>query len=1071
MREGFTPSVERPRNYNLQNRTEKEIDPAEELFDDINTDVRRRKKAGENITFKTHERYDEWKALRDANVAESLRADSTKRESEFRNAQEQEAQDDRVAYNARIDAQNSELAAQRAQAQEAANLEAKRLEASVAEEVRRKDLESLSIDRFYRDGKKIDSVHASPEEAGNLLLGKKDAGLSVTGRLVEGGFEGKEAERQIKSIVKDMDQLKNVYSIQINSLEGMGFLDKITGRRSALEKQMAETQAEILVKSEALLKEFKVSGQVFEDQEAIVERLWDLSKKLESKVSLGEAAVALAVLTAVVMGCAGDVSKKVSAADNFRAPAAASYDSHGTYGNANEVQDNTVFDSVEDRVSGYKVTSETVTSSDVADGKVLKETFSLTESEAETVKNFTDWRHKILNPEFIGKLQKDGTIPTTEKGLNVKAGTKVEVTVEGEVKLGGTVKEGGSIWSVLEKLKPGIKKLAAKEKGFGNIDLRITRPFDSEESANKTKGEISHDKKKATSHSHKTHKPGAKVGQADTGSKDGDPTLKELARHDNNDKLGEIGVKHQIGSDYTSPDDYQGAIDELKKIKNGDVGLQYGVQVEIKRLEAAKKDLEHRLDKAKSEAKKYLETNGAKHTMGRDYKAVEDYDKAIVELGQIEEGIVLPAIVDMQQTDESKRIFQVKDGIRTERERLEKAKQNLRLKQIQADIDRESPTPEAGKPEKLDFKPSLKISDLLSDRELNSGVSAGIYGRNLAKAHELTRSVFEYLGGEDQHLLDSRSGEDLRKFQGMVEEAKNLYNLVLTIKEDGKIKPNPTTIEQATKGQEIANMLAAEVKGAIPETGVDKIIEAVSSRLEDLFKKTESRVGNVALYGQDQALEILQKAVYNIEKNGKIGNSDRKILKKVEGIAHTVLHGNNLEPDKNAAKEILNICDILKKAISKRDQNRVEKEEVVKPGILYELPKQADLGNAKDLSKLLPKSLINRVESISGVVQDFTGGSASTVDLNNAAALLEQLFLKPLETDSVKDKVDRVKQTLAGLLEGQKNGSVVLNKKEKDVLNSLSELVGEIDSSLIEHGVLVKEIIKPKEDGRVAKAK
>lgn len=943
MREGFTPSVERPRNYNLQKRKETEIDPAEILFDDINTDVRRRKKAGENITFKTHERYGEWKALRDANASASPQAESTKRESEFRDAQDQELRDSQVAYNAKIDARNSELAAQRAQAQEAANLEAKREADLLAEKARKEDLESLSIDRFYKDGKKIDNAYALPEDASNLLLGKKDAGLSVAGRLVEGGFEGEEAERQIRSIVKDMDQLKNVYSIQIKSLEQMGILDRITGRRSALEKQMSETQAEILLRSEALLKEFKVSGQVFADQDAIVEKLWDLQKKLENKVSLGEAAVALAVLTTIVMGCAGDAVKKVSAADNFRAPVTASYDSYGAHGDLDDTQINTITDSVEDKVSGYKVTSETVSSSSVAEGKMTKETFSLTESEAETVNNFRDWRRAILNPEFIGKLQKDGTIPTTEKGFHVKAGTKIEVSVEGDVVLSGEVgskkqgKDGNNIWSVLEKLKPGIKKLA-KEKGWGNLDLRITGPVDSEEGVSKTKGEIARDKKKGAGHGHKVdHKLGAKVAKADAGSEDGDPALKEAARHDNNDRLGEMGVKHQIGNNYHSPEDFQGAIDELKKIKNGDVGLQHGIQVEIKRLEAAKKDLEHRLAKAKGEAKKYLEIKGAKHTMGRDYKTTEDYDQAIAELSQIEDGVVVPPVVDMQQTDESRRMSQIKDGIRVEKERLEKAKKDLRLKQIQSDIDREGPVPQAGKSEKLDFKPSLKISDLASDAQLSLAASGGMYGRNLAKAHELTRSVFQFLGGEDQHLLDSLSEKDLRKFVAMAQEAKVLYGHILNTEEVGGAKANSFTKEQAKIGQEIAEQLAKDVDEAIPETGVDKVADLAVSRLEDLYKKTETRVGNVALYGPNQALDVLQKLIYSIKSKGKISSVERKNLKKVESIAHTVLHGNNLEPDKDVAKEILAICADLKKAVSKRDQNRTEKDGAV--GVNYELPK------------------------------------------------------------------------------------------------------------------------------------
>ncbi len=1060
MREGFTPSVERPMNYKKERK--QELSVAELLFDEINTEIQRSNKGKEKdkkIKFIDHPRYGEWKALRDANVAESLRADSTKRESDFRNAHEQEMQDSRAVFNDRADEKNRELTLLRAQAQEAAASEAKRAEVLAVEEAKRKDLESLSIDRFYRDGKKIDSAHASQKDAGNLLLGKKDAGLSVAGRLVEDGFEGEEAKRQINSIIKDMGQLKNVYSVQIKSLQEMGLVDRIMGRRAALEKQMAETQADILLKSEALLKEFKVSGKVFAQQEMIVERLWDLSKKLENKVSVGEAVVALTVLAAILAGGASEVAKKVSAADDFRAPAVASYD---TFGDSNLDQDSFTSDLVEGKVSGYKVSSETVSSSAESESKVTKELFSLTPEESDKVKSFKDWRRAILNPEFIGKEKKDGSVPTTERGRNVAPGTQLEISVDGNVLIAGEVEKYGSIWGVLEENKNEIKKVA-KEKGWGNLDLRIIESVDSKDGESKIKGKVAHDKEKGDSN--KSRKDIAKVGAADTGSEDENPALKEAARHSANDRLGEIGVRHQIGHDYPSLDGYQGAIDELKKIKNIDASLENPVKAEIKRLETAKEDLKNRLVKAKGEAEKYIESKGVKHTVGLDYKTIKDYDQAIDELSQIEGGIVLPPIVDMQQTDDSKRMSQIKDGVRAERERLETAKQNLRLKQIQAGIDNESSVPEAGKPEKLDFKPSLKVSDLMSDAELSLAASGEMYGRNLVKAHNLTSSVFEYLGGEDQHLFDSLSEKDLRKFLGMVEEAKSLYNLVLTVKEDGKIKPNPTTIEQAKKGQEIAGKLAIELDDAIPKNSVDKAVVSAGQRLEILYKETESRTGNVALYGPDGALDTLQKVMKSIKTKGKIGSSDRKILKKIESTAHTVLHSdNNLEPDKKAAKEVLAISVILKGSISKRDQNRVEKEESAGLGVRYELPKPADQRTDKDLNKLLSnkvKDQINQAYELAEKLSDDSPSSDVAYDLVSAAALLEQLLLRPMELGDIQDKLSRA-EDLISKTQAKVGNSKIYPREYTEALSQLnSAFIGTRDS-------LIKTEVIKQIDKRVA---
>lgn len=1054
MREGFTPSVERPRNYNLQKRKEQRIDPAEELFDDINTDVRRRKKAGEGITFKTHERYGEWKALREANVAKYSQADSVKTESDSRNSQDEVGQEE-------------------------ADLEAKRAEAlAVAtREAEEEDLESLSIDRFYKDGKRIDSTHANQKDAGNLLLGKRNAGLSVAGRLVEGGFEREEAERQIDSILKDMVQLKNVYSIQIKSLEEMGFLDRITGRRSALEKQMAETQAEILLRSEALLKEFEVSGQVFKDQDAIVERLWDLSKKLESKVSLGEAALALVILTTVVAGCAGDVAKKVSAADGFRAPAVASYD---TFGDSNLDQDSFTSDSVEEKVSGYKVSSEIVSSSAESEIKVSKELFSLTPEESGKVKSFKDWRRAILAPEFIGKEKKDGSVPTTERGHNVAPGTQVEISVDGDVLIAGEVEKGGSIWGVLGENKNEIKKVA-KEKGWGNLDLRIVEPVDTKNGANKTKDKVSHDKKKGADSGSKSHKDKAKVGVAEAGTEDGvDLELEEALRGHTNDKLNEIGVQHQVGHDYISPEDYQRAINELRGIKIDDPGFKYQVEREIRRLGAGKEGLERRFAQAVGGAGKYLENKGAKHTVGINYKTTEGYDQAIAELAQIEGDILLPAIVDMEQTDESKKMFDIKIGLRVERERLEQARKDLRINQIQSDIDKEGKIPPEGAPLKIKFDVAPRISELAKETEI--AIRAGMrFADRLIDASQLVTNVDIFLERSENESGSDEFSANAKKFKTSAEEAKKIYLGILSPGiMDEKSASKPFVIKQAEIGLKIAQDQIGRLQEFVPEKDVSDVADSALSKLNLLMKKNIGRSGNKALFDAGGALETLQVIIYNSVSSGKISNVDKKKIKQVQKTAHTVLQSsNNLPNDRAVAKEMLFIIDTMNGAVSPKDQEKTypEKDQAAFSGVRYELPVSNEdaneKGNLKDLQKLLSRDVQNKIDSLyqlSNELFDADRSDPVAHDLVSAASLLEQLIVRSLEVDDIEDKLERAQSLIEKLkqdISKNKTGA----KKYGEALSQLENTFGDVQTSLVSNGVLVKKTIPPIGNQQVTKAK
>ncbi len=490
-----------------------EKDQAEILFDKIMADVRASKKTDEPITFKTHEDYDKWKTLRDANFEQGT----------------------------------LDIASEKAAILKAKEAEAKRVA----------DLEELSIDRFYKPGKKAGDSD-DKKQVGALLRGKDSRPLQLTGKLTEGGFSGEQAEKQIAGILKEMEQLKNIFSIQIKALGEMGVWATISGRKAALKQEMDKVKDQICLESETLLKEFQVSGKILENQHVIMDNLHDLSKKLEGEVSLGEATVALAVLATVLASCAGQVVSKVSAADSFRSSSGASFDAgHG----ANDSDANGVIEDSQNfpsSVSGYRVSVEPVylpgASTEVIGSR---EVFSLTTAESDSVKNFTDWRHQILNHIYI-EMKANGSIPTTEKGLNVPVGTKLFITVNGDEELEMTVKKGGNIWHELGEKRQKINQINKKNGGFGQLDLVVVTPVVAKDS---TSGQ-----------SYKIKKMG-RTGDAIPKIKDGNvdngnslEVAQKKVQAEANKFLGTKGIDHVFGQLYNSVGEADIAYEKLKKV-------------------------------------------------------------------------------------------------------------------------------------------------------------------------------------------------------------------------------------------------------------------------------------------------------------------------------------------------------------------------------------------------------------------------------------------------------------------------------------------------------------------------
>ncbi len=493
-----------------------EKDPAAVVFDKIMADVRARKKAGESITFKTHEDYNEWKTLRDANFEKGT-----------------------------LDIANEKAAI---------------LKVKEAEAKRVADLEELSIDRFYQPGKKVPSIDHK-KQVGALLRGKDSRPLRLAGKLTEdeGGFSGEQAENQIAGILKEMEQLKNVFSIQVKTLGEMGMWAIISGKKAALKEEMKKTTDQIHTESQALLEEFKISGTKLDNHDVIMDNLHNLSKKLEGEVVLGEATVALAVLTAVLVGCTGQVVNKVSAADSFKSSAGASFDTgHG----ANVSDTNSVIEesqNVQSGVSGYRVFEKPVYLSGASTEVVgNREVFSLTPGETAGVKNFTDWRHQILNHIYI-EMNANGSIPTTEKGLNVPVGTKLFVTVNGDNKFEMTVEKGSNIWHEIGQKKKEIGEIG-KKFGWNKIGLAVETPTAVADHDGQNKAKLGHHKKSGL-HAGQTGEVDKPVVALDAKAE-----LERANQAEVKKFLGTKGVDHVFNQLYSSVDEAEVAYEKLKKV-------------------------------------------------------------------------------------------------------------------------------------------------------------------------------------------------------------------------------------------------------------------------------------------------------------------------------------------------------------------------------------------------------------------------------------------------------------------------------------------------------------------------
>ena len=624
---------------------------------------------------------------------------------------------------------------------------------------------------------------------------------------------------------------------------------------------MDKVKDQIYLESETLLKEFKVSGEILENQHGIMDNLHDLSKKLEGEVTLGEAAVALAVLTAVLVGCAGQVVSKVSAADSFRSSAGASFDTgHG----ANDSDANSVTEesqNVQSGVAGYMVSEKPVYLSE-ASTEVTgnREVFSLTPDEAAGVKNFTDYRHQILNHIYI-EMKANGSIPTTEKGLNVPVGTKLFVTVDGVSKLEMTVKESrgswhDSVWHELGINKKEIEKIGKANSGFGKIGLTVETPVVA----------TGHDAINKAKHGH--HKKSG-LQASPTGE---------------NDKLV----------------------------------IALDAKAELERANQA-------------EAKKFLDTKGVDHVFSGVYGSVEEAEAAYEKLKKVyDEAEVHPAVDGKFPSAEDELLFNIKGTIWKEMLRL-KSVDSLLLKSSGEKLQHE----DVGL-EKIHFTTVPQVENLANEHDLAVRASER-YATPMIDAWYLVSKVD---GSLKSSLGVDLTEDNARKFKTQANQAKGIYQEVLkSVRLDSNTPAKIFITEQAKSGLEIAQSQVDNLDKFIPDKNVADVIGEVQAKFSSLYDRVKNNFGNSALYGKDQALETIQLIIENTKSSGKISNADKKKLKKLKTGFHIILHSDrSSKPDKETAKQILDIMKDLNQAVSSKDQNEVDV--VDSAGVRYELPSQ-----------------------------------------------------------------------------------------------------------------------------------
>ncbi len=947
----FIPPMEAGRPPNLDKESQK--DPAEILFDSIMVDVGKRKRAGENISFKTHPDYQKWLSLRNRNMAETPISPEQHRIYQARKTQEAKVSRD-LERIAREQDEHEKIQAifyrQRERERAELSAEIRALAEAIGQNLsnyrdKAKELEGLSFIRFLRKGE-------LNNELADLLKNS----------------------RQLFEVLKEKVKISTNESDDKTS-EAQALLAQMEALNRALSDTSAKdavASGKIKWASASLVLLANLPG-IFAHQQSARENIPDLGGKTEISAS--------------------DEDLPELPAENIQ---------------------EAVSESVTSEVSGYRVAelpSYATESSSVAGNR---EIYALTEAEAGKVNNFTQWRRAILNPEFVGKLQKDGSIPTTEKGLHTAIGTKVNIMVDGQVLLSMTVNKGESIWQVLQKNKQEIKDLAKEKSGFGALKLSIESPVESQTAKPK---ESPAREKSAGKVAEKRvgNKAGSGLEQAPRKSETPGGELDkriQLEKASAKKILAERRSKYSIGTDYDTTDKYDQAIEELKKVSR---------QLE--------EEISPILDMNASD--RQLELSRALAGVRAEIERLEEAKKAL-RIKQHQEMIDQEASLPQAATSE-KISFE----------------SSPKVSDLASETD-------------LSLKGGKYANTLINALNLVSGVD---YFSSQATDDEQVKKFLE-----DAKAAEKIYANFLKS--GMLDEKATSTKFIINQSKIGlKIARAQIAELRDSLPEKDAQDIIGLVRGRLNilmERNKDKIGNAALFGKNGALEIVQSIVINIEATGKisnsdKNRLKIAKRTAHIIlDHNTNNSNSDRATAKDLLDIIKDLSKSISRKDQDN------NIIE----GDEKGSFAGVRYDLPFNPGTPDDVA-QAERA-PKNLKKFLSRDIQKRIDDayeLAGNLFDASRSSSTAADLVSAAALLEQLLTRPLNNEDIQDKLARVEVLLANL-KIIIDKSTILPKEYASLLNQLNSTLQDTKTSLITSGVLAKEVPADKSGSkRVANAK
>lgn len=1015
-------------------------EPAEVLFDKIMADVRVAKGNsdvadvlfnGKEINFKNHPEYSDWKNLRNQNFERSatpeqigrakekqMKAESDKQKTFEEGTRLRAEQTRKIAEN-RVSAELSRIAREQADQERLQEIYYKQRESARAELT--KEIEGLV-------GSMTENLSNFRNKATELQ------GLSVL-RFIRKG----ELKNELEELIKDTKALFEVLKGKVKMSDSKS--DDRTSQAQALVRQMEALDRAF---SDTTAKDAIISGNnkwatglivLMANLPGIFAHAQSTGEKLEERGGRVEIAVS------------DDTSKKEEVTDlNF------------------------VSDRVESQVAGLSApaTPDKVSSAEVDDG-------SRTYTVADT-HSFQEWQGGIVKATGT-KFDKQKHTESLAIVPNVGSTAEL-IDQNGQVLSTVKIKKGGSVWGAIDKMKPLVDKGIAEEK---KLSLRLKSFKDAVPGKEGTVYESTPglilgrgaDKKSEKDHTVKLGKPagnfvernrknnGKPAGKAE-GPAVSNPELEAAARAEVAPKLVERGVKHNLGSDYSDTVGYDDAIAEMDTLQKGDSDLDVrnAAKTEINRLKLQREALAKRLEKYKDAAGKFLKGKGEKHQPGQDYKTVPEFQTAIDRLKAIYDSMEEVIAIDGKfKSAEDEEKFSAEMGLQREIERLRKAKDALDLLNKEAQYRKEDKVPPAAPPEKIKFESKPRISNLASEADLR--LLGGVYEDRLFEASRLIIGV-EYFSSR------AKGDPQVEKFSNDAKAAMVAYeNLLKPGIIDLDTPSGRFAKKQALLGLTIAKDQVVYLAYSLPEKKakeIKNIIDAVKIQVETLIEKYKDKNGNSAIFDNDHgAIRIVYSVVQNTVNNGKVSNSDKKVLNKVKRTIHTVLHGSNSSKnDLSAAKDLLDITNALSGTLSHKDQDNTDIDEDKKDsfsGVHYQIPGLSDQETAKNLQKLLPGDIQKRIGDIYELTANLADASpASTVaaDLVSASSLLEQLVIRPLEVGDIQEKLNRAEALIVKVQTVVQKGTI-FPKEYAVALSQLDSTVKDTKDSLAKIGLLDKE--------------